>query len=150
MALVLCGGCARHVREIEPRCPFCGHARVASEHDEPSIEGPTRLSRAAILLAGAVSMAACQRTPPIAQPYGAPPRVEVPDTGALVEPTPVAADGSAPDVSEPDSAIPEDAAAASRAVHHRERARPPTIRPVYGAPAAAYGASPEFKRTDED
>lgn len=139
------------MREIEPRCPFCGQARAASEHDEPSIEGPTRLSRAAILLAGAVSMAACQRTPPIAQPYGAPPRVEVPDTGVLVEPTPVAAvDVSAPDASEPDSASPEDSGVATRAVRRPERARAPTIRPVYGAPAAAYGASPEFKRTDED
>jgi len=148
MALVLCGGCERHVRETEARCPFCGRLRAASEFDELSFEVPTRLSRAAILLAGAVSMTACERTAPIAQPYGAPPRLKVPDAAA---PATVVDAQAEPSVAEPtpDAAIP-DAAAPQRAAAPRSRARPPAIRPVYGAPASAYGASPEFKRTDEE
>lgn len=153
MALVLCGGCARHVREIESCCPFCGRERTASESDVASVEMPTRLSRAAILLAGAMSAAACDRQPVIAQPYGAPPREAIPDTGVVVvEPVfdaPVAVDAGAPEADA--SAEPADVATSRpRASRRGERPRTPNMRLLYGAPAAAYGASPEFKRTDDE
>ncbi len=166
MALILCDECARHVREVEAACPFCGAARSASDEDTPSPEGPTRLSRAAILLAGAMAMGACDRNPlarepAIVQPYGAPPNPPTPDVlePAIAQPygvppfdpSPVVDAGVVqPDVasSAPDVATP------ARASDGRTRARPPTVRPVYGAPpAAAYGAPPrapvEFKGDDD-
>jgi hypothetical protein len=165
MALILCDECARHVREVEAACPFCGAARSASEEDTPSPEGPTRMSRAAILLAGAMAMGACDRNPfarepTIVQPYGAPPNPPTPDVlePAIAQPygVPPFEPELMPDVQT--SAL--DAAAVSPDVAtprgtrgRRVQDRPPTVRPAYGAPAAAYGGPPggagEFKRTDE-
>ena len=48
--LVICGGCARHVRNTEAVCPFCGLGRKRSP------------SRAAVLLAGATVIVACGKT----------------------------------------------------------------------------------------
>ncbi|MFO0627099.1 MAG: hypothetical protein U0325_15935 [Polyangiales bacterium] len=87
-ALTLCAGCSRHVRESDPRCPFCDAPRVATA--SPSLEpAPRALPRALVATLGmTLSVGACQGrptpplTPPpprtephpvIAAPYGAPP-----------------------------------------------------------------------------
>jgi len=57
-ALLPCAACARHVRAHEPQCPFCGTFRDRS--DTPSVgEGPTRLSRAALLLGASLGLVGC-------------------------------------------------------------------------------------------
>lgn len=87
-ALVVCGGCARHVRVDDRRCPFCGaEVRVA---EVSSIELPRGAPRAAIMAVSAtLALGACQGRgnsqahdperrqteshPLIVAPYGAPP-----------------------------------------------------------------------------
>ncbi len=92
-ALTLCEGCSRHVREADPRCPFCDTPRAATT--SPPLEpAPRSLPRALIATLGVtLSVGACQspgttatpqtpQTPQtprvephtvIAAPYGAPP-----------------------------------------------------------------------------
>jgi len=77
-ALTLCEGCSRHVREADPRCPFCDTPRAATS--TPPLEpAPRSLPRALIATLGVtLSAGACQpqRVDPhtvIAAPYGAPP-----------------------------------------------------------------------------
>jgi hypothetical protein len=58
-----CSGCSRHVRANEPACPFC-HARVelADIQADASAVGPVagaRVTRAALVFAGATVIAAC-------------------------------------------------------------------------------------------
>ena len=69
--LVRCEGCARHVRAVENGCPFCG-ADLSRACARPRSRG--RLSRQALLAAGAVAIAssgaACElRAEPV---YGGP------------------------------------------------------------------------------
>ncbi len=76
-ALVPCPACARHVRAHEPQCPFCETRRQTS--DAPSLaEGPTRLSRAALLLGASLGLVGC---PAPAPPTPAPP-ARTPDAGS--------------------------------------------------------------------
>ncbi len=54
VVLVACTACRRHLRACEPRCPFCGAARV------PSTQAPARVHRvrdrrAALALAASLS-----------------------------------------------------------------------------------------------
>ena len=60
MALHLCPSCARHVRTNESSCPFCATALEASS-DAPKNVAPLArgLTRAAILFAGATTIAGC-------------------------------------------------------------------------------------------
>ncbi len=79
--LTQCEGCARHVRVIEARCPFCGRARGAETVPAPMTETPRGLSRALLTTLGVtLSLVACQGRgqasqphPIVAAPYGAPP-----------------------------------------------------------------------------
>jgi hypothetical protein len=120
------------------------------------------MSRAAILLAGAMAMSACDRNPfvrepTIVQPYGAPPNPPTPDVPEPAMAQPYGVPPFDPEVMPDVPTIAPDAAAESPDVApprgtrgRRVQERPPTVRPAYGAPAAAYGAPPvEFKRADE-
>jgi hypothetical protein len=89
-ALTLCEGCSRHVREADPRCPFCDAPR-ATTTSPPLEPAPRNLPRALVATLGVtLTVGACQspgstaaaQTPPprrvephpvIAAPYGAPP-----------------------------------------------------------------------------
>jgi hypothetical protein len=83
-----CPCCHRHVRTLEPRCPFCAGALGARAVEPPPVV--ERLGRAALFAfrastaAALVGLAACGTSdrPPeetIAQPYGAPPEPPRPD-----------------------------------------------------------------------
>lgn len=87
-----CWGCARHVREADARCPFCGAARAADRALPALPPAPRALSRACLTALGAtLTLGACHERstgapsqvsvapprvaphPGIAAPYGAPP-----------------------------------------------------------------------------
>jgi hypothetical protein len=72
-ALTFCEGCSRHVREADPRCPFCDAPRAATT--SPPLEPtPRSLPRALLATLGVtLTVGACQSHPVIAAPYGAPP-----------------------------------------------------------------------------
>jgi hypothetical protein len=59
-ALVPCLECGRHARIDEPRCPFCGAARVAEDR-VPTVRRYTRagLTRAAVLAGATLLAPAC-------------------------------------------------------------------------------------------
>ncbi len=71
-----CPACARHVRSIEPACPFCDAALVPDATDAPRVDGP-RLSRSAMLLLGSAALMEGCPQPQVAAVYGAPPPVAV-------------------------------------------------------------------------
>lgn len=132
-ALLPCTACARHVRAHEPLCPFCGTARHASAATSPH-EGPTRLSRAALLLGASLGLAGC---PAPATPTAPTTPTVTPDAGAAPTPPPrtnpnavaqppqdpgsMAEVYGAPPPREPPPAVPTDAA-------------PPSMGIRYGAP----------------
>ncbi len=67
--LVLCSGCARHVKAEETACPFC-QAALAPSPDSRLCQGPCsghaapRLGRAALMAVGATLLCvACERSP---------------------------------------------------------------------------------------
>jgi hypothetical protein len=67
MSLGLCGECKRFARAGEP-CPFCGSVTAI-----PTRRLRPHVTRAALVMVGAlVTQCDCEPTP-IAQPYGAPP-----------------------------------------------------------------------------
>lgn len=167
MALIQCDRCARHVRETEGRCPFCGAARTASAHDTPLVEVSLPLSRAAIVLAGAMAFAGCDRNgmgrdQSIVQPYGAPPNPPRPDVPepAIAQPYGVPVMDREPP--QPDSGVaPADSGVVTDSGVSSSRAirTTPLARPAYGiAPQlrvhSAYGAPPPgdlgLKGDDED
>ena len=56
----VCGGCRRHVKAFEPRCPFCGDARPR----RPSGVGALpRMSRGAVAALSSMLAAACASDP---------------------------------------------------------------------------------------
>ena len=69
MALTLCAGCTRHIRNAERRCPFCGSEREATA-EPAALDGTLRLSRAALMVGTALALGACTST---AAAYGGPP-----------------------------------------------------------------------------
>jgi len=79
--MVVCGGCVRHVRESDLRCPFCGEARRLAQSAVP--DAPRGASRAVIAALGAsLSLGAVQapvekpsEPVAIAPPYGIPPEL---------------------------------------------------------------------------
>jgi hypothetical protein len=54
MTLILCSGCARHVRRSEASCPFCS-APVVSGPEPRALRYPA-LTRAALLIGGAATL----------------------------------------------------------------------------------------------
>jgi hypothetical protein len=121
-ALVPCPSCARHVRVLEEACPFCGNPFTAMPiarafATTPPLSG--RLSRAAMVLAGATALAGCGKEPTIVDPapkptstdnapmavlYGGPP-IDSPDAAptaisvpAYGAPPPAAPDAAPPKV----------------------------------------------------
>lgn len=76
MPLLPCPACRRHVRDAEPKCPFCAaplEARVAAQ---PERVAPARLTRAALVFAGATLVGCPESTPPAAKTPGARPPAE--------------------------------------------------------------------------
>ena len=70
-----CPVCSRHVKVTDTRCPFCECA-LPSERTESlpsSASEPLRLSRSAMLLAGAALAVGCDRYTSTAEVYGSPP-----------------------------------------------------------------------------
>jgi hypothetical protein len=59
--LVVCSRCDRHVRASDASCPFCGTERVAVD----LVRAPAgRVAyRAAVVLAGAAALSACEKQP---------------------------------------------------------------------------------------
>ena len=55
--LIPCSGCARHVRAVEPTCPFCGEALPYSLRTRAPVLPATRLGRAATFAFGAAMAA---------------------------------------------------------------------------------------------
>jgi hypothetical protein len=71
--LVVCGGCSRHAKAFEVRCPFCGHGLSAAR---PSTGDPYRRMVAAAAVAAAVStLPACSSESGTVF-YGAPGSIE--------------------------------------------------------------------------
>lgn len=54
MALLLCGGCSRHIQKSHTTCPFCG----ATEGHVPGARPLSRATRALLLFSSAVAAAA--------------------------------------------------------------------------------------------
>lgn len=100
-AMSPCRGCARHVRDADDHCPFCGAAREADGASPALPPAPRARSRAWLTALGAtLTLGACREhatgvpssvsvAPPreaphplIAAPYGAPPPPD--DTGPIV------------------------------------------------------------------
>ncbi|MGE3636174.1 MAG: hypothetical protein AB7P00_40095, partial [Sandaracinaceae bacterium] len=60
MELSPCPSCGRHVRFVEPSCPFCGSLATRPEPQRGRITMPRgQVTRAAIVLLGAVGASAC-------------------------------------------------------------------------------------------
>lgn len=80
--LAPCPACSRHVKLTDARCPFCASAlppELAAGVSQHSPE-PPRLSRSAMLLAGAAFAVGCDRYTSTAEIYGSPPRPPVAHT----------------------------------------------------------------------
>lgn len=75
MALKLCSGCERHVRESDAACPYCGSAETAP------VPAPTRFNRKAMYFAAVVMTTAAAETVSCAALYGASVDCEVEDCG---------------------------------------------------------------------
>lgn len=73
--LALCSGCSRHVKRVDSACPFCGAPLEATDAPIAVVdEEAPRLSRSAMLLAGAAMVAGCNLTQTAAVYGGPPPR----------------------------------------------------------------------------
>lgn len=70
--LAPCPGCARHVMRSERACPFCAAPLEGDPSSAHIDEEPSRISRSALLLAGAAMVAGCNLTSPSVAVYGAP------------------------------------------------------------------------------
>lgn len=136
--LAVCAACGRHVRRAERACPFCAAPRAPDGPDRLVAEPAPRLSRSAMLLAGAV-VAGCQaqRLTPDAAAPPPPDAWAQPAAPAYGLPPPL------PDVSPPtpDVAAAPDAGLASR-THRRFETRTPRRRAPGPMPVPAYGVSP--------
>ncbi len=136
--LAVCAACGRHVRRAERACPFCAAPRAPDGPDRLVAEPAPRLSRSAMLLAGAAVVASCQaqRLTPDATP---------PPPDAWAQPTAPAygLPPPLPDVPAPtlDAAAAPDAGLASR-THRRFETRTPRRRTPGPMPVPAYGVSP--------
>lgn len=75
MALKLCSGCERHVRESDAACPYCGSAEKAK------VPAQARSNRKAMLFAAAVLTTAAVETVAGCAVYGAPVDCEEEDCG---------------------------------------------------------------------
>ena len=140
--LSVCAACGRHVRRAERACPFCAAPRAPDGPDRVFAEPAPRLSRSAMLLAGAAVVAGCQAqrlTPDAAAPP--PPDAWMPAPApayGIPPPLPLPPDAS---VSAPDAAVAPDAGLASR-THRRFETRTPRRRTPGPMPVPAYGVSP--------
>ncbi len=150
--LIPCLTCARHVRESDVACPFCGAdtaESIASAAPMPRLEGRP-LTRAAILFAATTSAAAvgaCGKSPAepdantVVQPYGVPvPQDSGPPPNTIVAPYGV-------------PMPPPDAGIDSGKKHPpTTQTEPPVSVPAYGVPppsnltAPAYGVPPPSKK----
>jgi hypothetical protein len=145
-----CPACARHVKEGDGACPFCG---ASVPPPAAAVVPGRRMSRAALLAAsaaGALAMTDCSSSgTPV---YGGP---VIPEDGSSVEDAPGSRDANAtdtgsaqplygampvPDAGEttdatPDAAAPADASGVTGDGGHM-------VQPLYGAIAPPYGTPP--------
>ncbi len=132
-----CPACARHVREGDATCPFCGATSLAPAELPRALS--TRLSRAAFLAlgaAGALAATDCSSSSSPVPAYGLPPVTDAgfpqPLYGAVVTPF--------PDAGSEEAAAPEgDAAPQEDAAPEKEGG---FAQPLYGAIAVPYGLPP--------
>ena len=103
--LVACSGCDRHVRSSEPACPFCG----TKQEPVDLVRAPaSRVAyRAAVVLAGAAALSACEKQPKQDSPinesssgsvvavYGPPPMM-ADANGPVPTPTPAPTPSASP------------------------------------------------------
>lgn len=99
-ALVTCPSCARHVRSSETACPFCSVALPERASDAaPASPFTGRLTRAALVFAGAAAVAACGKTADRGElavsAYGGPPII-LPEAGPTTSPSAETHDAGAP------------------------------------------------------
>jgi hypothetical protein len=131
-----CPACARHVREGDATCPFCGATSRAPAELPRALS--TRLSRAAFLAlgaAGALAATDCSSSSSSPVPaYGLPPLTEAgfpqPLYGAVVP---------LPDAGSEDAAPEQDAAPEEDAAPEKDGG---FAQPLYGAIAVPYGLPP--------
>ncbi|HTB74078.1 MAG TPA: hypothetical protein VK762_12580 [Polyangiaceae bacterium] len=144
-----CPACARHVREGDATCPFCGATSRAPAELPRALS--TRLSRAAFLAlgaAGALAATDCSSSSSSPVPaYGLPPLTEAgfpqPLYGAVVV-LPDAGSGNGgivplPDAGSEDAAPEQDAAPEEDAAPEKDGG---FAQPLYGAIAVPYGLPP--------
>jgi hypothetical protein len=160
--LALCPGCSRHVKRTDPACPFCAAPLDAVPSAAAFDEESPRISRSAMILAGAAMVAGCNLTqpaniyggpppPPAAQDagqgvaaiYGGPPPMFADAAMAPSPPPAVPAYGAPPPVP-PTPPVPPDAGATGHAAHHHATHATPT--PPHPMPMPAYGVSPRDPR----
>lgn len=130
--LVPCSKCMRHVRSVETECPFC-RAALPVRASAPANAFRGRMSRAAILAAGATLMvagAACDSDPPKSGDAGGD-ATAISDTGGAND------TGGATDTNDADGGNTTDSAANDRG-----------IVALYGvvAPAPEYGVPPASEK----
>jgi hypothetical protein len=69
--LAPCPTCHRHVEVVESACPFCAAVLSESFRAQPApVPPPRRLSRAAMMAAGATLLGACSAVPVYGAPTG--------------------------------------------------------------------------------
>ena len=119
-----CPACARHVKDGERACPFCG-AEEPCANAPPTRTAAGSLSRSALFALSAIgaSVAGTDCSASSIAPYGLPPSV---GDATFAEDAPVAADGGSP---------PEDAAREAAPLEGG------SLQPVYGAPVSPTGAN---------
>jgi hypothetical protein len=88
--LAPCPGCHRHVMTDEAACPFCAAPLPVRAGEPPRAAPRGRLSRAALVAAGASAtlIGGCSQS--IMPPYGLPP---IPDSGSMSDTADASPDG---------------------------------------------------------
>lgn len=135
MNLRPCSGCNRHVALGETACPFCG---VTLEATSPARDPLTRLSRAAIFVAGAAAATACWTSKSEPQHASA--------TTSTVSTTAAASDAGVAS----DTAVTPDASTVTQhpIIEEPHYQNHPCVSPGPGQPpvCAPYGAPPARRR----
>jgi hypothetical protein len=95
--LTPCPGCARHVKQGDCTCPFCGGKVACASQPTRVVDGP--MSRSALFAASAVGVVIATTDcsgPSLAQPYGRPPPFDYPDAGQSGDSAVPRVDGASP------------------------------------------------------
>ncbi len=141
--LAPCPKCSRHVKRTDAACPFCATAlpAYASVDDATELEGP-RLSRSAMLLVGAATVAAgCNLFNPMANIYGGPP-TPPPDAARANDPV-AAVYGGPPPIMQPPVPQQTDAGAPQPDAARPDAAQP--VATIYGGPPPPVQPDPSHR-----